>query len=89
METDPKEFVTIRVYKDDRESLNGFGRFTHDALSNLLQTHCVHPEETKIYLTANVLFPASQVEKPVGGFFCSRCGKYVFTEPKKNKKAAR
>jgi hypothetical protein len=77
-----EETTTIKVYKADREQLDGFGRPTHVAMRALMQKRCVHLESARIYMTALVDVPGkSKTTKRVSGFFCKSCAKYVFSEP--------
>lgn len=73
-----EKFTTIRVYESDRAALAVTGLPTHEAVKRVLQTNCVHPEARRSYVTAVISYPSKKAEKPVGGFYCAHCGRYVF-----------
>ena len=80
-----KKFTTIRVYESDKDRLiESYGGPAHEAVSKAVNENCPHPEESRSYLTASLPMADrdrvanSNPRRQVGGFYCGRCGRYVF-----------
>lgn len=80
-----EKFTTIRVYEKDKDRLiDRYGGPAHEAVSKAVNENCPHPEESRSYLTTSLpiedrgVVANSNPRKTVGGFYCSKCGRYVF-----------